>query len=153
MRLVTVVVSLAGLALLQLPIAPPMKLGLWETTSSMSMTMNGAAHSMPGMKSRTCVTAETWAKAFAGDRPGGECTRTGEKLTGSHYTFDLTCPKMNGTIHGDMEFAELGSAGHGKVHMEMSPGGHAVVSDMEFDSHFVSADCGSVAPGKAQLVH
>lgn len=137
----------------QLPAAPPMKLGLWESTTSMTMNVPG----MPGgqrpptmVHARSCVTAETWARTFTDSGRAGDCTRSNEKFVDGHLTFDMACPRIGGTGHGDMRFAN--GSGHGTVHLDMNLGGHPVSSEMVIDSHFVDADCGSVVPGKPEIV-
>jgi len=138
---------------LQAPSTPPMKLGLWETAGTTTMQMPGMTMPPPRpVKTRVCVTAETWAKSFgsAGDRMAG-CTRSNESYGAKHYSFDLSCPATNGTAHFEIDFSSEES-GHGKLHLEMNPNGRHAVVDTVLDTHFVSADCGPLAPGKAQIV-
>ena len=138
----------------QSPATPPMKLGLWETISTTSMQMPGM--NMPpqpprAVKARVCVTAETWAKAFGNNDRMAGCTRSNDSYGAKHYSFDLSCPAMNGTAHMEMDFSSEDS-GHGKLHMDMSPNGHHAIVDTVLNSHFVSADCGSLGPGKSEIV-
>ncbi len=151
--------AIAGAGLLlagffQLPSTPPMKLGLWESTSSMTMNIPGMTG--PGRppivtKSRNCVNAETWAKAFTDSGRAGSCSRTNEKYAAGHLSFDMACPNVSGTGHGEMNFAA--GAGQGKVHLDMNMAGRAVSSDMVIESHYVGADCGTVVPGKPEIIH
>ena len=139
----------------QMPSTPPMKLGLWETTSTLNLQMPDVPQ-MQGrppqvVKVRSCLTAESWAKAFGNSGRRSECSLSNQTVTASHYSFDISCPSMSGKGHADLDFSNEGS-GHGKLHMEASPSGHAVVMDTVYDSHFVSADCGTVAPDKPQIL-
>ena len=154
----SVVIAAAGLlgaSFFQLPTTPPMKLGLWETAGTTTMQMPGM--NMPpqpprSVKTRVCVTAETWAKAFASasDRTAG-CTRSNESYGASHFSFDMSCPAMSSSGHFEMDFSS-GDSGHGKMHMDMSPQGHHAIVDVVLNSHFVSSDCGALAPGKSQVI-
>src|ERR1700743_367565 len=58
---------IGGALMLQMPTPPPMKMGLWETTSSFSMTGPQMPPGMGGgqtVKARQCFTPETWAKSL-----------------------------------------------------------------------------------------
>ena len=154
----SVVIAAAGLlgaSFFQLPTTPPMKLGLWESSSTMTMQMTGM--NMPSqpphtIKTRVCVTAETWAKAFSNnsDRTA-VCTRSHESYGAGHYSFDMSCPSMNSSMHFVMDFSGEDS-GHGRMHMDMNPNGHHAVVDSVLDTHFVSSNCGSLAPGASQII-
>jgi hypothetical protein len=145
-------VLLAGF---QLPTTPPMKLGLWESSSTITMQMPGMQ--MPAMpprsvKVRVCLTAETWAKALSNNNGRmNNCTRTHESYSAGHYSVDVSCPEMNGTGHFEMAFSGQDSS-HGTMHMDMSPQGRHMIADSVVDSHFVSSDCGSVTPDHPQMV-
>jgi hypothetical protein len=158
MKLLIAKAGLAGGVLLsglfQFPSTPPMKLGLWETTSTMSMQMPGMnAPPQPPrtVKARVCVTAETWARSFGNNDRVANCTRSNESYGAKHYSFDISCPATNSSGHFEMEFSSEDS-GHGKLHIDMSPNGHHAILDNVMDSHFVSSDCGGLAPGKPQVV-
>ena len=158
MKLLILKAGVAGSVLfsgfVQMPTTPPMKLGLWETSSTTSMQMPGM--NMPpqpphSVKARVCVTAETWARAFGNNDRMAGCTRSNESYGAKHYSFDLSCPAMNGSAHFEMEFFGDDS-GRGKIHMDMNPQGHHAIVDSVLDSHFVSSDCGGLAPGRSQVV-
>lgn len=124
----------------------PMKMGLWESTSTVTMT----GIQMPNMPPRTikmkrCVTQETWASNFQ-NRADSACQRSNESFTEHHYSADFSCASGNATGHVDMDFPSSES-GHGKVHMEITAGEHHIVSDSSIEMHFVGDSCGSVQPG------
>jgi hypothetical protein len=133
----------------QIPNAPPMKAGLWESTTSLTITFGGAKAParppIPG-KTRSCVTAGTWSRAFANSGREGACTRLNEKFSNGLISFDLNCPNVNGTGHGEMSFK--GTTGHGRVHLDMKPAGRPVSSDTVIESRYLGASCGAVVPGK-----
>jgi hypothetical protein len=143
-------VLLAGFP--QPPAAPPMKLGLWEITTTMTMVMPGMPAQPPrSVKVRNCVTAETWTKSFGRSQRASDCTVSHESVTPGHDSFDMSCPSMNATGHGEMDFSG-GSTGHGRMHMDINSGGQHMITDTVWDSHFISADCGAVAPGKPEML-
>lgn len=145
---------LAGIVLtgyLQLPSTPPIKLGLWESNTTMTMKMPGMAMPQQTYKSRACVTADSWAKTLGSTQRMDVCTRTNESYAGGHFTFDITCPGANGKGHADFDLTGTTST-RGTIHMELMPGRGPATSDTVVEGHFVSADCGSVVPGRPVAV-
>jgi len=135
---------------LQTLLAPPMKTGLWETTTSTRMQMPGGQ--MPparAMKIRSCVTADSWSRAFGQMRQASRCSRVNENRTATRYSFDLSCPNLKG--HGDMDFGG-GNSGHGTMHVEADAGGKSMVVDTTWDSKYLGADCGAVTPMSPQII-
>jgi hypothetical protein len=154
MRVLTIAgSSIALLGMLQMPSTPPMKLGLWESTSSMTLTMGGMnAPARPPILThvQSCVTATTWSKAFAADGRAGACTRSHESYTPGRMSFDLTCPNQHGTGHVEMHFD--GDTARGTVHIEINAAGHPVVSQTAITSRYLGASCGSVLPGSPKIL-
>jgi hypothetical protein len=140
---------LAGL--FQAPLAPPMKLGLWETTATTTMQMPGMQMPARATKVRSCATAESWNRAFGQARQSKDCKPINENRTATHYSFDLSCSTSNATGHGEMDFGD-GTTGHGTMHMVMNAGGKAMTVDTSWDSKYLGADCGSVTPGSPQII-
>ena len=128
-----------------------MKLGLWETTSSTKMQMPGMDMAARTMKVRSCATAESWRKAFGSARQSKDCTPVNEKRTATSYSFDLSCSSSKATGHVEMDFGN-GSTGHGSMHMVMNAGGKEMTMDTKWESKYVGADCGSVAPGTPDVL-
>jgi hypothetical protein len=153
-KMLVKVVATSGLlaGFFQTPMAPPMKLGLWETTSSTTMQMPGMQ--MPparAMKIRSCATAESWSKAFGSARQNKDCKPVNEKQTATTYSFDLSCSSSKATGHVEMDFGN-GTTGHGSMHMVMDAGGKTMTMETSWDSKYVGADCGSVAPGSPEII-
>jgi Protein of unknown function (DUF3617) len=147
------VMLIAGSAMLlggyfQLPSAPPMKVGLWEATSTSHMTMPGMPANMPPRTSKvqTCVAADSWAKTI-GQPQGQDCSKTSESFSGKTYSADVSC-KSGAKGHVEMTW-DGPDSGHGTMHLDMNMNGHAGSVDMTMSSHFVSSNCGAVQPGKA----
>ena len=135
----------------QMPTEPPMKLGLWETTSSTKMQMPGMDMAARTMKVRSCATAESWRKAFGSARQSKDCTPVNEKHTATTYSFDLSCSSSKATGHVEMDFGD-GTTGHGSMHMVMDAGGKTMTMETTWESKYVGADCGSVAPGTPEII-
>jgi Protein of unknown function (DUF3617) len=140
--------------MMQMPSTPPMKMGLWSTTSTTTMSMPGMQ--MPQgagnrtTKVRSCMTPESYAKDVAEmQSQQRDCTRSNESWTGNGFSFDISCPKTNATGHFKMTWSN--DSGHGTLHLEMSPGGRSMVMDTTLESHYVGADCGSVKPGSPEV--
>lgn len=144
-------------AMFQMPATPPMKMGLWESITVMSMKMANAPANMPPMGSprttvtRSCLTPENYARNFYNNPQQKDCKRTNEAWTGSKVSFDIACPARNASGHFEMTFAGA-EAGHGTMHMEVNRSEHPITMDMTYDTHFVGADCGSVTPGEPQII-
>ena len=142
-------IIIAGSAVLlggffQLPTTPPAKLGLWETSSTTTMTMQGMNLPPRTSKVRSCTTAETWA-ANIGKPQGQDCTKTSETFSGHSYSADVSC-SSGAKGHVTMTWDSPDSS-HGTMHLDMNAHGQSVSMDMTTTAHFVSSDCGSVKPG------
>jgi hypothetical protein len=114
--------------------AIPIKVGLWETTSSTSnqMTippeMEARIAAMPPdqqsmvrsrmggapvtMTNKRCVAGGTTMDSLLNqgqDRPGEKCSFTNRKRTSSGASFDTTCAMQQGTLTGHSEFHMIDS--------------------------------------------
>jgi hypothetical protein len=142
---------LTGGLFFQMPTTPPMKMGLWETTSTVKMS--GAAlpggMKLPGstVKVRACMTPESYAKNLGAAQNQQDCTRSNEKWTLKGYSFDLACKRGNATGHADITFEGM-EAAHSVIHLSMNMGSGSMDMDSTADAHFVSADCGAITPDK-----
>ena len=152
-KMLVKVVATSGLlaGFFQTPMAPPMKLGLWETTASTQMQMPGMQMRARTTKVRSCATAESWNRAFGQSRQNKDCTLVNENRTATHYSFDLSCSSSNATGHGEMDFGD-GTTGHGTMHMVVNTGGKVLTMDTSWESKYMGADCGSVAPGSPEII-
>jgi len=146
---------LLSAAMYQLPATPPMKMGLWETTSSMKMSMPGM--NMPaGAGGRTttvraCLTPERYAQDLATSQQQHDCTVTNQSFGAGTYSFDIACPRGNAKGHFEMKWE--GDTGHGTMHMDMTAGDRAMSMDNTMTTKYLGADCGAVKPGTPQVVH
>jgi hypothetical protein len=122
---------------------PPIKMGLWESTINTGM---GA-----GLKAHVCVTPESYQSAFA-RMPAG-CTVSNETRTNTHASADIDCTMSNShsTGHFDVDFPDP-ETGHATVTVNMTIQGKAMPMTIKTDSKFIGSDCGSVAPGKPEIL-
>ena len=153
--LIAVGTTLLGAFLFQMPSTPPMKMGLWETTSSTKMTgidlppgVNAPGLAGRTMTIRSCMTPETYQKNLMAGQRSRDCTVTNEKWTEKSYSADVSCSSGATKGHIDMSFASR-EASHGVVHMEINQGGKAIVFESVMDSKFVSADLRQRHAGQA----
>jgi hypothetical protein len=143
-------------AMFQMPAAPPVKMGLWE--SSVAMKMSGA-DMPPGMaglgnrttKVRSCYTPESWAKAMAQSQQQKDCVRSNEVWGAKSWSFDMSCRSGQTTGHFEMTFDDSENA-HGVMHMNMNTGGRAMQMESTMNLHYLGADCGKVSPDKPEIV-
>jgi Protein of unknown function (DUF3617) len=152
-KMLVKIVATSGLlaGFFQTPMAPPMKLGLWETTASTQMQMPGMQMAARSTKVRSCATAESWNKAFGQARQNKDCTPVNEKRTATSYSFDLSCSSSKATGHAEMDFGN-GTTGHGTMHMVVDADGKTMTMDTSWESKYLGADCGSVAPGSPEII-
>jgi hypothetical protein len=136
-------------ALFQTPAAPPIKMGLWETSSTVKMNIPNMPFMGPrSNKVHSCLTPESYAKGVANAQQK-DCMHTNVSITDKGYSFDLSCRGGKETGHFEMIF-DSPEATHGTMHLSA---GNATISDSTFTASFVSTDCGGITPDKPQVVH
>lgn len=123
---------------------PPIKMGLWEATTTMSTGTN--------LKTRACLTQESYRDQLA-NMPRG-CTLSNSQSSSTSMSADVSCNLQNdvkSSGHFSAQFPDAST-----VHMTMtvttSMQGRSMTMTMTSDSHFVSSDCGDVAPGQSQII-
>jgi hypothetical protein len=145
-----VVAGLLFTTFFQTPAMPPIKMGLWETTSTMNMS--GMMSHMPGLgsrknKVRACLTPESYAKSLSAQQQN-DCVRSNEVMNDKKMSFDLSCNGGRQTGHVET-FFDGPDAAHSNMHMSMNG---AMTIDSASTSTFISTDCGAVTPEKPQIV-
>jgi hypothetical protein len=152
--------------------APPIKMGLWETTTVSKMTglqlppevverMKAMGRSIPGAEPRTtvsqgCMTPEKWQENFAKAQQNQDCHMKNLKQDSSGMSADIDCKAERTSSTGHMQVTFLSSEkAQGKVHLETvterSP--QPIVMDITFDSVYQGDDCKGISPGSAKIVH
>ncbi|HXS14374.1 MAG TPA: DUF3617 family protein [Acidobacteriaceae bacterium] len=130
---------------LKLPSSPPIKMGLWEATSSVSTARST-------MKSRACVTPESYQEEVT--RVPDGCTVTNRVVTGNSLTADVSCTMPNGvsgTGHVQANFTGTDQV-HTTIQISMAMGGRTTPINIISDAHFVQTDCGDIPPGASRDV-
>jgi hypothetical protein len=153
---------------------PPVKMGLWETSVTSQMSgfqippdvvakLKAMGRSVPGgshtMVTQGCLTPEEWQKQMAEmNQPGGnDCAVTNRHVEARKLSFDVSCKSEHGAStngHWEMQVTD-DEHGRGSAHMKSDmtgPNGQALTVDMNFNSHYLSANCGEVKPGDAKVV-
>jgi hypothetical protein len=142
-----VAIGLASTALLAQ--APPVKMGLWEKT----MTMTGLPSGPMTMKSKSCVTPDSWKEMVGNSsktQPG--CT-TNLTKTSNGYSFVSNCTRPQGGTMTAKGSATIQDAEHiiGESHTTSTTNGKTREMEMHSTSHFLSASCGTVRPGDPEV--
>jgi hypothetical protein len=170
---VVAVLGSLGVALAQTVEPPPIKMGLWQSTITSTISgiqippdvaarMKAMGRPLPTGQPRTmvtqsCATPEKWKDMFRDLRRQGQCQFRNEHLTSSSLTADLACKSPDGSYsssgHIDVSFVSEEKL-HGKVHVEMimESQPQPIVSDMSFDSAYQGADCHGISPDSAKII-
>ena len=122
-------------------VKPNVKLGLWESVT----TMEGMPPSEPH---KMCLTAAKLATGAFDDAPSEECKRTVTSSTATSMDVTEACtskndPSMtgNGTVHIQVVSPE---SVKGTLATKMSMAGRSMTMNGTFTSKFISTDCGNV---------
>jgi len=158
----------------QAPATPPVKVGLWQSTSTVTMSgiqippevvarLQAMGRPVPGGPHTTvlqsCLTAEKWQKMF-GDmqqQRDQKCNLSNQQTSSVGMSADIACKSSDGrsssTGHLEVTFVSTEKA-TGKAHMEttMASQPKPIVMDMNFESVFQGADCKGISPDSPQVV-
>lgn len=171
---ILLVAMFAALAAAQSTTPPPVKMGLWETTVTSSMSgfqlppdivakLKAMGRSVPGgphtTVSQGCLTPEEWQKSMQSmnQPPNSDCTITHREMQARKFAFDISCKSEHGgtmTGHWEMQATDEEHS-HGSGHLTndaTGPNGQHFTMDMTIDSHYLSANCGDVKPGDAKII-
>ncbi len=147
------------------------KEGLWEMTTTHSMTGMPSAGNIPpdvlakmppeqrakveAMMSgkpttdvrKECITKEKLAKnaAFSANATRGLCTRTVVHSTGSKLEMKIHCEEQQTSSDGTLLLEAMSTEGvKGKMHMVTSSKGNNLNMDFAFSSKYLGPACGEV---------
>lgn len=153
-----VVAGLGALAWAQS--APPIKMGLWENTSTVTMHLpteaaantngSGGGTAMPPrtVTMKSCYTAAEWTKAFAANQ-AKNCAITNKVITAKSMSMDITCAgasQRNSVAHMDTVF-DSPEETHSTMRMAMAgQHGSGMSMDVKTEGRYLGADCGDVKP-------
>ncbi len=148
--------------------APPIKMGLWQNTATMTTTIHlppelaakmnaaGGAMAMPPhtLQTKVCQTAASWTKSIANSQ-AKNCTITHKVITAKGMSMDMTCSepgKGSAVAHLEAVFDSPEQV-HSTMHMQFNQAatsaqasGTTTTTDVKSESHFLSTDCGNVKP-------
>ena len=151
--------------------APPVKMGLWQTTSTSTMTgfqlppgvaekMKQMGREVPGATPTTttiqsCVTKEKWDEAFARPQQRENCTSNFTKRDATGITGTIACQTPRGSSKGTVNVTFAGDEkAHGTMHLETvterQP--QPIIMDITYDSVYQGSDCKGIQPGDAKVV-
>jgi hypothetical protein len=125
----------------QIVAKPNVKLGLWESTTTIEGRGAGETH-------KICITDAKLATGDFDEAPDQNCKRTLTKSTTTAMEITEACadrndPSMNGT--GTLHIDVLSPTSvKGTLTTKISMAGRSMTVNGTFTSKFVSADCGNV---------
>ena len=139
--------------------APPIRMGLWETTITEIQTLVYDA-ARPSHKqtlppktwqTRSCISPESWRKDYGQipETPG--CEDKNVRISSSGISFDRTCKTAGiAKIHSQLNYVSPEKMQRiVRIEMASSSGPHAIVNitDQTSDSVYIGPDCGRQKPG------
>lgn len=150
--------------------SPPVKMGLWETSTTPEtqlppklaaniQAMRDAAHVSSQTVTLACLAPEQWQREVE-EMPkllDSECVVSSVRAEGRTFSFSTSCRSRTGPRGGNWEFWFLDSEhlrGTGYLYDEVAGSGPLLrnVESRVIHSHFVMQSCGSVRPGSPQLI-
>lgn len=164
--------AISGAALAQVS-APPVKMGLWQTTNTVTMSgirippdvaarLKAMGRPLPMEQPTThvlqsCLTPEKWKNMFSDMQRNGNCEFTNLHQTSDSLSVDMTCNSPDGRSstmgHIEASFTTAEKM-HGKAHIEtqMQSQPQTIVMDMSFDSAYQGSDCQGISPDSAKMI-
>ena len=152
--------------------APPIKMGLWETTDIATITgmqlppdvvekLKAMGRPIPGSEPHTtviqgCLTPERWRENFAKAQQNQDCHMKNLKEDSSGMSADIDCKSEHGASTGHIQMTyDSTEKVQGTVHMEMTSerNPQPIVIDMKLSSVYQGPDCKGVSPDSAKVVH
>ena len=144
--------------------APPMKMGLWQSSVQMS-GMQGMPN-MPGIAGKpivnqSCMTLESWQKSMSQmqsrQQQNANCAPAKVLQDAHKVSFDVECTAQQGyntSVHVEM-LLDSDEAMHGTSTVRTTgpafPQGMSITASIT--SKYLGADCGSLKPGESKPVN
>jgi Protein of unknown function (DUF3617) len=157
----------------QAPQAPPVKMGLWQSTMTSTMSgmqippdvaakLQAMGRPVPGAQPRTtvtqsCLTQEKWQKSFTDMQQDKNCQISNLHQSSSGMSGDIACKSEDGsrssTGHLDVTFVSEEKS-TGKVHLEVmsSRQPQPITMNMTFESVYQGSDCKGISPDSPKVV-
>lgn len=161
--ILALIATLAAAA--QAQTAPPVKMGLWKTSSVMTtsgfqvppdvaarMKAMGRSLDQPQtVNTLSCLTVEKWQKIFDPSQHDQKCHFTNQQQSSSGMSADIACSAGNGshtsTGHMAMTFdskEKMRGSFHMEVNSQSQP--HPILIDNRFSGVYQGSDCQGVSP-------
>jgi hypothetical protein len=137
----------------QAPSTPPVKMGLWEVaTTSMLAGAKQAPETAHVAKYRVCKTLDTYQNWFSGTSQE-KCAFSNVVWTSRSYKADFACTDRGSTGHVEITF-DSSTGTRSMVRINMPAGGNRPAMEVDSTSigKYIGSDCGTVAPGKIQII-
>jgi len=147
------------------PLAPPpMKMGLWQSTTTMQMSGMPNMPNMPAGKpivNQACMSQESWQKDMTAlqnrqQQKNVNCTPPKVEKDTQKFTVDVACTAQQGyntSVHVEM-FLDSEESMHGTSTVKMSgpslPQGMSMTASIQ--SKYLGADCGGLQPGQSKTI-
>ena len=175
MRFCLVMAMLAAPVAMVAQSAPPVTVGLWQSTSTVTMSgmqippevaarMQAMGRQLPGAQPRTtvmqsCLTAEKWQRMFSDmqQQRDQQCTMSNQQTSSSGMSADIACKSADGrnssTGHFEVIFVSQEKA-TGKAHVETTMASQPKPIDMNitFESVFQGSDCKGISPDSPKVM-
>jgi hypothetical protein len=168
---IAVLAGSAAVTAQDVPTPPPMKMGLWQNTSTSTMTgmqippevaarMQAMGRPMPGAAPRTtvtqsCLTPDKWQKSWSDMIGRNNCQFTNIHQSATGMSGDVACEMPQGSSKGHIIATYSGQEKvNGKVHMEVAMESQAepIVMDLTFESVYQGSDCKGISPDSPKVV-
>jgi hypothetical protein len=153
--------------------APPVKMGLWQTTNTVTMSgiqippdvaarLQAMGRPLPMEQPTTqilqsCLTPEKWKNMFSDMQRNSNCEFTNLHQRSDNLSVDMACKSPDGRSssmgHIEASFPTAEKM-HGKAHIEtrMQSQAQPIVVEMSFDSAYQGSDCQGVSPSSAKMI-
>jgi hypothetical protein len=152
--------------------APPVKMGLWQGTTTIKLSglqippdiaerMKAAGRPIPGSEPRTietqsCLTTEKWKEMIAKIQDSENCKLTNVKQDATEMSADIACQTGGGgSAMGRVQVNFPTSEKiHGTGHMEITTSRQPqpIVMDTTLDSTYQGSDCKGVSPDTPKVI-
>ena len=170
LTLLPLVLTLAAAAQQQTITPPPIKMGLWRTTSistlggmqlppDVAARLKAMGKSIGGpqtINTLSCITQQKWQQMFSRSQGSQNCTFSNVQQSSSAMSADITCTSRgrdNSTGHMDMTF-DSDSKMHGKFHMNVTAESQPqpMTVDVGFQGTYQGSDCQGISPDSPKVI-
>jgi hypothetical protein len=172
MLLSMAVLGFLGVALAQTS-EPPVKMGLWQTKVTSTMTgfqippdvaarLKAMGRPVPGAEpqtvvSQSCLTPGKWKEMFSHMQRNHDCQFTNEHQSSTGMSADMACKSSDGRTSSTGHIAVSFTSSEkmtGKVHAETvrQSQPQPIVMDMSFESAYQGKNCQGISPDSPKIV-